>query len=252
MESGCRALADKLEFPIYFQGRSEYKVVRETRITTPVQRSLTYLPIWQPIEKDKTDLELNLHKLPPLEPKPIVELVDMLEKIKIEKKYDFPDSKVPYLVIACVVLIVIVIIAILCIRRNVVIKALATKVLRTLTTTDKPTAREQPTKEEETHMNSSTDRLNSTVAKESHNDNAHVIEPTLTNNNGAHIEKGTLYSVVASNSAPAHDHKLGDVYLDLKDLGYASIGLGASRSLSPSARPGARTTLMMSARRARR
>ena len=30
LESGCRVLVDKLELPIYFEGQSEFKVVRET------------------------------------------------------------------------------------------------------------------------------------------------------------------------------------------------------------------------------
>ena len=64
LESGCRVLVDKFELPIYFEGRSEYKVVRETRITTPIKRNLSDLPIWQPIEKYKSKFKLYLNKLP--------------------------------------------------------------------------------------------------------------------------------------------------------------------------------------------
>ena len=48
LESGCRALADVIELPIYFERRQEYQVLREGRIVLPprdVNRALCKVDI---------------------------------------------------------------------------------------------------------------------------------------------------------------------------------------------------------------
>ena len=233
LESGCRVLADKLELPIYFEGHSEYKVMRETRITTPIKRNLSDLPIWQPIEKYKSKFKLDLSKLPPIEPRSIDDLVNMLEETK--NYPSIPDSKLPYLVIACVVVLVIVIILILCLKRNAIMKTIATKVFKSMVSTNGPSSKKELTTDCESNKSASTPSKTK--------DNDSNVEKS------AHAEKGACSeSDEGAHITPAH---MEEFHVDINELGRASFGREISTSQPLPARPRARTTLFMS-RRARR
>ena len=86
----------------------------------------------------------------------------------------------------------------------------------------------------------------SRTATSSHMDNELseiIFKPGAHINSGAHVNKGAQM-----NPAPA----LANVSLEMDDLGQADIRRGPSRSLSPSAKPRACTTLRLSARRGTR
>ena len=132
LESGCRALADKLELPIYFEGRSEHQIDRETRITTTIKQNITNLPIWTPLEKQHLDVKFDLEKLPPIDSKPIDEFVNMLEEIEYKGKYRFSWSNLPYIIIAVVVLLLVIIIGIVCLKRHLLMGVVTKKVMESL------------------------------------------------------------------------------------------------------------------------
>ena len=242
LESGCRALADKLELPIYFEERSEYKVERESRITNPIKGTLTNLPIWAPLEKHHFNVSLDLETLPPIDPKNIDELVHMLEETKTQGKFQFSTSNLPYVIIAIIVLLVLVLLGIVCMKRHLIMNSLSGKILKTVvgaTSLDKS----------ETVTPSHPKRSTTTrSATSSHMDNelAEILfKPGAQVNGGAHVN---VNKGAQMNPAPA----LANVSLEMDDLGQADIGRGPSRSLSPSAKPRARTTLRLSARRGTR
>ena len=242
LESGCRALADKLELPIYFEERSEYKVERESRITNPIKGTLTNLPIWAPLEKHHFNVSLDLETLPPIDPKNIDELVHMLEETKTQGKFQFSTSNLPYVIIAIIVLLVLVLLGIVCMKRHLIMNSLSGKILKTVvgaTSLDKS----------ETVTPSHPKRSTTTrSATSSHVDNelAEILfKPGAQVNGGAHVN---VNKGAQMNPAPA----LANVSLEMDDLGQADIGRGPSRSLSPSAKPRARTTLRLSARRGTR
>ena len=109
LESGCRALADVIELPIYFERRQEYRVLREGRIVSPPKNvKMTELTIWKPVATKKLDLILNLDKLGDIQDKPIEELVHDLENLEAEEKYQFPDNIMLYALV-CIIMVVIVI-----------------------------------------------------------------------------------------------------------------------------------------------
>ena len=93
LESGCRALADVIELPIYFKRRQEYHVLHEGRIVSPPKNvKMTELTIWKPVVTKRLDLIQNLEKLGDIQDKPIEELVHDLENLEAEGKYQFPDN----------------------------------------------------------------------------------------------------------------------------------------------------------------
>ena len=132
LDSGCRALADKLELPIYFEERSEYKVERETRITTPIRCNLTDLPIWTPLVKHHVDVNFDLEKLPPIDSKPIDEFIQMLEETKNKGKFKFYPSSAPYIAIALVVFILLMVVVIVCMKRQFIMGLLTKTVLKNI------------------------------------------------------------------------------------------------------------------------
>ena len=132
LESGCRALADQLELPMYFEERSEHQIEREGRITTPIQRNLTNLPIWQSFEIHHLDVNFDLEKLPPIDSKPIDEFVQMLEDIKYQGRYQFSFSNMPYIVIAIVVLFIVILVGVMCLKRQLIMKLITGNVLENL------------------------------------------------------------------------------------------------------------------------
>ena len=67
----------------------------------------------------------------------------MLEETKSYPS--IPDSKLPYLVIACVVVLVIIIIIVLCLKRNAIMKTIATKVFRIMISTNRPSSKKELT-----------------------------------------------------------------------------------------------------------
>ena len=63
LKSGCRALADAIELPIYFRRRTEYRVQREGRIVSPPKNvQMRDLTIWKPVSNTELDLPANLEK----------------------------------------------------------------------------------------------------------------------------------------------------------------------------------------------
>ena len=64
LESGCNALADVIELPIYFEERREYHVLREDRIVEPPKNlEMTELTIWKDMGGHREDLMNHLAKL---------------------------------------------------------------------------------------------------------------------------------------------------------------------------------------------
>ena len=116
--NGCRAIGDQLELPIYFEEHSEYQVLRETRVTTPIKRNLSSLPIWKSMEAYRFDFELDLQKLPPIENKPVDELMQMLEEAHYSNWPKYNVSATPYLVIAIIVIIIIIAILVVIYKRH--------------------------------------------------------------------------------------------------------------------------------------
>ena len=132
LDYGCRALADKLELPIYFEERSEYKVERETRITTPIRRNLTNLPIWTLLVKHHVDVNFDSEKLSPIDSKPIDEFIQMLEETKNKGKFKFYPSSAPYIAIALVVFILLMVVVIVCMKRQFIMGLLTKTVLKNI------------------------------------------------------------------------------------------------------------------------
>ena len=133
LESGCRALSDLLELPIYFEERIEYTVIRESRITTPPENfQLANLAIWKPVLEQRIDMNFEIQKLGPIEDTNIEDLVNELEEIKFYEKYHFPSSAIPYIVIAIVILLVVFVIIILCCKRQMLLRLLVNKVQKRL------------------------------------------------------------------------------------------------------------------------
>ena len=90
------------------------------------------MPIWDPLEKYQIKFDLDLEKLPPIDSKPIDELVHMLEETKNKSVYKFSMSNLPYIVIAVVILIVLMVIVIICVKRHAIMHTLCGTVLKTI------------------------------------------------------------------------------------------------------------------------
>lgn len=126
LDSGCRALSDLLELPIYFEQRTEYQVYRETRITTPPKSlKLANLTIWRPIANIELGAEID--NLGPIENVPIEQLISRVEEVKFNKTFSW--YKVLYIVLAILVLFIVVTIGIACCKRKVILRMVATRII---------------------------------------------------------------------------------------------------------------------------
>ena len=239
LASGCRALADKLELPIYFEQRSEYKVERESRVTDVLNTNLTNLPIWEPLKQYHFDVETDLKTLPPIDSKPINELVQMLEETKSRDKFKLPTSSIPYIIIASVIFVIVLLLFICYLKRQLIMGHVTKRVLKNVSLTKKP------------HYVQPTPRRSST------SDSGDYLElPALPNNNALDNTKDSVArsASIQTSVTPGTSQtraSSSDVVISFTDMGKPKpFGLGRSEA---SPRPGKRpqTTLRMS-RRARR
>ena len=126
LESGCSAIADVIELPIYFEERREYHVVREDRILEPPSNiEMTELTIWKEMSGHRKDLLSHLTKLGDIEEQPIDELLRRLETVRVNSVPGiFPDSKILYILVGLVICAVVVGVGAICCRRKLKKRAL--------------------------------------------------------------------------------------------------------------------------------
>ena len=128
LESGCRALADVIELPIYFKRRQEYHVLREGRIVSPPKNvKMTELTIWKPVATKRLDLILNLEKLGDIQDKPIEELVHDLENLEEEEKYQFPDNIMLYMLVCVIIAVIVIMVYVIYCKRRSILRAMVNK-----------------------------------------------------------------------------------------------------------------------------
>ena len=107
--SGCRALADVIELPIFFEGRQEYKVQREGRIVTPPRgMRMTNLTIWKDISDKGSDLTMKIEKLGEIPGIPMEDLVRKLDDMEKQEVFEFPDNAMLYSLVGAVILVIII------------------------------------------------------------------------------------------------------------------------------------------------
>ena len=128
LKSGCRALADAIELPIYFRRRKEYRVQREGRIVSPPKNvQMRDLTIWRPVSKTKLDLPANLEKLGDIKDIPIEDLVKDIEDLQKMQKYEFPDNILMYALIGAIIVVIIAIIVVIVCKRKAILRSLTNK-----------------------------------------------------------------------------------------------------------------------------
>ena len=128
LKSGCRALADAIELPIYFRRRQEYRVQREGRIVSPPKGvQMRDLTIWSPVSNTKLDLPANMEKLGDIKDIPIEDLVKSIENLQDEQKFDFPDNVLMYALIGAIIMVIIAIVVVLICKRRAILRALTSK-----------------------------------------------------------------------------------------------------------------------------
>ena len=128
LKSGCRALADAIELPIYFRRRQEYRVQREGRIVSPPQNvQMRDLTIWRPVSKTKLDLPANMEKLGDIKDIPIEDLVKDIENLQNLQKYDFPDNVLMYALIGAIIVVIIAILVVIVCKRKAILRSLTNK-----------------------------------------------------------------------------------------------------------------------------
>lgn len=119
LESGCSALADVIELPIYFEERREYHVNREDRIVKlPENFKMSELTVWRELTGHRKDLMSHIKKLGDIEEQPIQELLDKLETIREDSLPGlFPDNRVLYTLVILIIVVVSAVMMIYCCRR---------------------------------------------------------------------------------------------------------------------------------------
>ena len=128
LKSGCRALADAIELPIYFRRRQEYRVQREGRIVSPPKGvQMRDLTIWSPVSDTKLDLPANMEKLGDIKDIPIEDLVKSIENLQDEQKFEFPDNVLMYTLIGTIIIVIIAIMVVLICKRRAILRALTSK-----------------------------------------------------------------------------------------------------------------------------
>ena len=125
LKSGCRALADAIELPIYFRRRQEYRVQREGRIVSPPKGvQMRDLTIWSPVSDTKLDLPANMEKLGDIKDIPIEDLVRSIENLQDEQKFEFPDNVLMYVLIGTIIIVIIAVMVVLISKRRAILRAL--------------------------------------------------------------------------------------------------------------------------------
>ena len=128
LESGCRALADVIELPIYFKRRQEYHVLREGRIVSPPKNvKMTELTIWKPVATKRLDLILNLEKLGDIQDKPIEDLVHDLENLEEEERYQFPDNIMLYALVCVIIAVIAIMMYVIYCKRRSILRTMVNK-----------------------------------------------------------------------------------------------------------------------------
>ena len=128
LKSGCRALADAIELPIYFRRRQEYRVQREGRIVSPPKGvQMRDLTIWSPVSDTKLDLPANMEKLGDIKDIPIEDLVKSIENLQDEQKFEFPDNVLMYVLIGTIIMAIVAIMVVLICKRRAILRALTSK-----------------------------------------------------------------------------------------------------------------------------
>ena len=121
--SGCRALADLIELPIYFQQREEYRVIRESRILKPPENvQISQLTIWRKVSDKGINVIKNLRKLGDLPAIPIEGLIQKIEILEEEEKYTFPDNIMLYSLLAILLVVVVGVIYLIHRRRQAIFR----------------------------------------------------------------------------------------------------------------------------------
>ena len=194
LESGCRALSDLLELPIFFEERTEYTVTRESRITTPPRNfQMADMTIWKPILDKEYHLEVEIEKLGPIDDQPLEDLIRQLDDIEIWNHSYFSTEYLPYIVIACVVVIVIVVIVVLICKRKLLMGLLIGKVQKRLD------------KGEESHM-VNTENVTYRTASSATNYSDELVnrQSTSKRDNVDYMELSELVSSVPPVGSPLH------------------------------------------------
>ena len=125
LESGCRALADVIELPIYFRRRQEYRVQREERIVSPPKNvKMRDLAIWKPVADTEFDLPHNLEKLGDIKDIPIENLVEDLERLRKKEQFEFPDNIMTYALIGAIIIVIGGILYVIVCKRKKIIHAM--------------------------------------------------------------------------------------------------------------------------------
>ena len=128
LESGCRALADVIELPIYFRRRQEYRVQREERIVSPPKNvKMRDLAIWKPVADTEFDLPHNLEKLGDIKDIPIENLVKDLERLQRTEQFEFPDNIMTYALIGAIIIVIVGIIYVIVCKRKKIIHAMMSR-----------------------------------------------------------------------------------------------------------------------------
>ena len=128
LASGCRALADAIELPIYFRRRQEYRVLREERIVSPPKNvQMRDLAIWKPVSDTELDLPKNLEKLGDIKDIPIENLVKDIENLKEREKYEFPDNIMTYSLIGVIVIVIMAIVYVIVCKRKAIVRAIVNR-----------------------------------------------------------------------------------------------------------------------------
>ena len=128
LKSGCRALADAIELPIYFRRRQEYRVQREGRIVSPPKGvQMRDLTIWSPVSNTKLDLPANLEKLGDIKDIPMEDLVKSIENLQDMQKFEFPDNVLMYALIGTIIVVIIAIVVMLICKRRAILRSLTSK-----------------------------------------------------------------------------------------------------------------------------
>ena len=128
LESGCRALSDVIELPMYFQERREYKVMRENRITTPLNVQLTNMSIWSQVN-GRLNIRSRLRKLGDIEDTDISVLANMLDNLEVDEAIPLTQVILPYVIMG---VIVITILGLLYTCRKRLLGLIAQKVIKRL------------------------------------------------------------------------------------------------------------------------
>ena len=128
LKSGCRALADAIELPIYFRRRQEYRVQREGRIVSPPKGvQMRDLTIWSPVSNTKLDLPANLEKLGDIKDIPIEDLVKNIEDLQDMQKFEFPDNVLMYALIGTIIVVIIAVMVVIICKRKAILRSLTNK-----------------------------------------------------------------------------------------------------------------------------